>query len=115
MEQRVRNEDVGGESRLEEEGVGAEAGGRGLEAGAGRESRGEGAGVGDGLLQLQGSGADVWGGLVVAEHAEEEAERGERVAGAEVRAEEAGGRGGGKREAQEQELRVRLERGTAAE
>lgn len=108
MEERVRGEDIGGESRLEEEGVSAKAGGRGLKAGAGRESRGEGAGVRDGLLLL-GSGGAGWGGLVVAEHAEEEAERCERVAGAEVRAEEAGGRGGGQRKAQEQELRVRLE------
>lgn len=65
----------------------AESGGRGLEAGAGCENRGEGAGVGNSPLLL-GSGGAGCGGVVVAEHAEEEAERGKRMSGAEVRAEE---------------------------
>lgn len=77
MEERVRGEDVGGEPRFEEEAVDAEAEVRGVVAGAGCECRGEGVGVGDGLLLLGvgGSGAG-WGGIVVAEHAEEEAEGG---------------------------------------
>ena len=70
MEERVRGEDVGGESRFEEEGVDAEAGGRGLVAGAGRECCREGVGVGDGLLLLGGGGAGC-AGLMVAKHAEE--------------------------------------------
>jgi hypothetical protein len=48
---------------------------RPLGSGAGCECHGEGVGVGDGLLLLGGSGAG-WDGIVVAEHAEEEAEGG---------------------------------------
>jgi hypothetical protein len=76
------------------------------------ESGREGVGVGDCLLRFGSGGRGI---TMVAEDAEKEAEGGERVAGAEVRAEEARGDGGGEREAREEELRVRLKRGSAAE
>lgn len=50
MEESVGGKEVGGEARLDEEGVDGEAGGGGCVAGAGGEGGGEGVGVGHCLL-----------------------------------------------------------------
>nr|CAB3448348.1 unnamed protein product [Digitaria exilis] len=55
-----------------------------------------------------GTGSCSWKAVALAEG-------GERVAGTEVRAEETGGSGGREREAEEDQLRVRLEGGSSAE
>lgn len=109
VEERIGGEYVGGESGLEEEGMDRESGRRRGVAGAGGEGGGEGARVGDILLGVDGTRPPV------AQDAEEEAEGGGGVPGAEVRAEEAGGGRRREREAEEEQLRVRLERGAAAE
>lgn len=113
MEQGVGGQEVGGVAGLDEECVGGPSGIGGRVEGASGEGGGEGVGVGDDLRlrPMGGFGRRS----TVAQDEEEEAERGEVVPRTEVRAEEARGGVRRQREAEEEELRVRLERGPAAE